>query len=80
MYYSNITKGFLLLFLSSVQPWVLPPGSFLSEFAISHDRASITIYLPTRDISARMIRNHQKSVTKILNFGGKTIIRINMDI
>ena len=58
----------LFSFFSPIQSWILPPGSFLSEFATSHDRASITVYLPTSEFSTKSIRNNQKYVTSILEF------------
>ena len=54
----------IALFFSSLNAsWVLPPGHFLREFAIKHDRASITVYLPSRDASRKLIRDNLKTVT-----------------
>ena len=66
----KVMLHFTLLFslFSPIQSWILPPGSFLSEFATSHDRASITVYLPTSEFSTKSIRNNQKYVTSILEF------------
>ena len=64
---NTITTVGLFILFTSVQSWVLPPGNFLSQFASRHDRASITVYLPTTDVSRKLIRNNEKSVTAILD-------------
>ena len=52
------------LFFSSLKAsWILTPGHFLREFAIKHDRASIIVYLPSTDVSRKLVRDNLKSVT-----------------
>ena len=41
----------LLLMNTIVHSWILPPGNFLKDFVVAHDRASITLYLPEYSIS-----------------------------
>ena len=46
--------------------WSLPPTKFINEFINSHDRLSITIYLPTNS-SAKWVKWHRNSFSKYVN-------------
>ena len=57
-----------------ITSWILPPGMFLHQFALKHNRASITVYLPSTDVSKTLIRNHQKSLTTVKDLTEKSKI------
>ena len=63
MQHTIVKIFFLFHSLGSIQSWVFPPGIFLNEFASMHDRASITVYLPSTNVYRKLIVNNQKSAT-----------------
>ena len=72
MQYIIFKISVLSILFGSVQSWVLPSGNFLNEFAITHDRSSITVYLPSSDVSRKLIKNNQKSATTALNVSNES--------
>ena len=70
--HSSITNCILFFLFGPIQSWNLPPGDFFRDFAITHDRTSITIYLPTTDFTLKSIRSNQKSITTILDFADES--------
>ena len=58
----------------TISSWVLPPGDFLTQFALKHNRASITVYLPSKNASRNLIKRNKKSVTIAKNIDHKSKI------
>ena len=63
--------GFIILVYyctsSLTYGWNLPPTKFLNEFVNSHDRLSITIYLPTNS-SSKWVKWHRNSFSKYVEY------------
>ena len=45
--------------------WDLPPAQFLTQFAMEHDRSSITLYIPT-GMSTKLINDHRKAIARYI--------------
>ena len=43
-----------------VHGWLIPSAKFLNDFAVAHDRISITVYLPD-NFSGEWVKWHRKS-------------------
>ena len=48
-----------------IECWNIPSGTFLNQFALKHDKNSISIYLPEPQISSLLIKSHLRQISSI---------------
>ena len=69
-----MTNCILFVLFGPIQLWILPPGDFVRNFAITHNRASVTIYLPTSNFTLKSVVRNQISITTLSDFSDESKI------